>query len=150
MDIHIEEIENNELKENEINISIEHLSGKDIKDFLKYIKEYDTKKVVIRENNEFKQIDYKDIILFYSNKRDIYCRTKNGEYKVKNTLYELERENNDFKRISRSCVINMKHTKSFDIGQTGKLVVKLDDESEEIVSRRRVKDIMKYIEERSI
>ena len=149
MNIRINDIENNELNENEVNVNIEHTEKNDIKEFVEYIKEYDTKKIVVRQYNEFKQINYKDIILFYSDKRDVYCKTVDGENKVKNTLYELEKQE-DFMRISRSCIINIKHLESFDIGETGKLVVKLDDGTQEIVSRRKVKEIMKYIEERSI
>ena len=149
MDIQIKDIVNNELNENDININIEHTEKNDIKELVEYIKEYDTKKILVRQYNEYKQINYKDIILFYSDKRDVYCKTINGEDKVKNTLYELEKEK-DFMRISRNCIINTNHLESFDIGETGKLVVKLDDGTEEIVSRRKVKEIMKYIEERSI
>ena len=44
----------------------------------------------------------------------------------------------------------MKYLDSFDMGETGIIVVKLKDKTEEIVSRRRVKEILKYIKERSI
>ena len=44
----------------------------------------------------------------------------------------------------------MKHLDSFDMGKTGVIIVKLDDGTEEIVSRRKIKEILKYIKERSI
>ena len=56
----------------------------------------------------------------------------------------------DFIRISKSCIINIRHSNKFDISEVGKIVIKLDDGSEEIVSRRRTKNIMKYLEERMI
>ena len=149
MEMKISKKENKNLNENEIQITIEYSSKENVTEFIKYIQEYDSQKVIIRQNNEFKTIDYKDILLFYSDKRDIYCKTKEGEFKIKNTLYELEKIN-QFLRISRSCIINVNHIKSFDIGETGKLVVKIDNGTEEIVSRRKVKEIMKYIKERSL
>ena len=149
MNLNVNKIKNKALNKDEIKVTIEYSDNTDIENFVEYINEYEKRMVVVRQDNEFTQIDFQDILLFSSDKRNIYCRTEKGEYKVKNTLYELER-NRDFVRISRSCIINIKHLKSFDIGETGKLVVKLDNGSEEVVSRRKVKEIMKYIEERSI
>ena len=96
------------------------------------------------------KINIKDIILFYSDKKNNYCRTKDGEYKVKNKLYELEKQSYNFVRISKSCIVNIEHVKSFDVKQTGTIIVKLDDNTTEIVSRRKIKDVMNYLEERSI
>ena len=149
MRLNVNKIKNKTLSEDEIKITIEYSENNDIENFVEYINEYEKKIVVVRQNNELTQIDFQDIILFSSDKRNVYCKTKNGEYKIKNTLYELE-QNREFIRISRSCIINIKHLKSFDIGETGKLVAKLDDGSKEVVSRRKVKEIMNYIEERSI
>ena len=149
MKLNVNRVINESLNKDELKITIEHSENNDIENFIEYINEYEKRMVVVRQDNELTQIDFQDIILFSSDKRNVYCRTKEREYKVKNTLYELE-QNKDFIRISRSCIINIKHLKSFDIGETGKLVAKLDNDSEEIVSRRRVKEIMKYIEERSI
>ena len=149
MKLTINKIKNESLNKDEIKITIEHSQNNDIENFIEYINEYEKKMVVVRQDNELLRIDFQDIILFSSDKRNVYCKTKEKEYKVKNTLYELE-QNREFIRISRSCIININHLKSFDIGETGKLVAKLDDGSKEIVSRRKVKEIMKYIEERSI
>ena len=114
MEIKIRKKENKNLNETEMQITIEYSSEENATEFIKYIQEYDSKKAIIRQNNEFKTIDYKDILLFYSDKRDIYCKTEEGEFKIKNTLYELEKIN-EFLRISRSCIINVNHIKSFDI-----------------------------------
>ena len=149
MKLTINKIKNESLNKDEIKITIEHSQNNDIENFIEYINEYEKKMVVVRQDNELLRIDFQDIILFSSDKRNVYCKTKEKEYKVKNTLYELE-QNREFIRISRSCIININHLKSFDIGETGKLVAKLDDGSKEIVSRRKVKEIMKYTEERSI
>ena len=149
MEIEVKIVKNSQLDENNVKVTIEHNPDRNVIDFIKYIQEYDSKKIVIRQYNEFKTIDYKDIFSFYSDKRDIYCKTKDGEFKIKNTLYELEKIE-DFLRISRSCIVNIKHIESFDVGETGKLIVKLDNGTEEIVSRRKVKEIMNYIRERSL
>ena len=150
MNINVNKKKNEELEKNEINVFLEYPEDINIDNFVKYIKKYDTQKILVKQDNEYIQIDYQDIILFYSDKKYIYCKTKNGEYKVNTSLSKIENEENDFIRISKSCMINIKYLDSFDMGETGIIVVKLKDGTEEIVSRRRVKEILKYIKERSI
>ena len=150
MNININKKQNKNLEKNEVNVFLEYPEEINIDNFIKYIEKYDNQKVLVKQNNEYIQIDYQDIILFHSDKKYIYCKTKNGEYKVNNSLSKIEKEENDFVRISKSCIINMKYLDSFDMGETGIIVVKLKDKTEEIVSRRRVKEILKYIKERSI
>ena len=150
MNINIKKKKNEELNIDEINIWIEYSTNTNIDKIIEHIKNYDDQKVLVRQNNEYLQIDFQDIIAFYSDKKDIYCRTESGEYKIKNSLSRLENQANDFVRISKSCIINIKHLDSFDMGETGSIVVKLDDGTEEIVSRRKVKEILRYIKERSI
>ena len=137
MNININKKQNKNLEKNEVNVFLEYPEEINIDNFIKYIKKYDNQKVLVKQNNEYIQIDYQD-------------KTKNGEYKVNNSLSKIENEENDFVRISKSCIINMKYLDSFDMGGTGIIVVKLKDKTEEIVSRRRVKEILKYIKERSI
>ena len=150
MNINVNKKKNEELEKNEINVFLEYPEDINIDNFVKYIKKYDTQKILVKQDNEYIQIDYQDIILFYSDKKYIYCKTKNGEYKINTSLSRIENEKNDFIRISKSCMINIKYLDSFDMGETGIIVVKLKDGTEEIVSRRRVKEILKYIKERSI
>ncbi len=150
MNINIKKKKNEELNTDEINIWVEYSTNTNIDKIIEHIKNYDDQKVLVRQNNEYLQIDFQDIIAFYSDKKDIYCRTESGEYKIKNSLSRLENQANDFVRISKSCIINIKHLDSFDMGETGSIVVKLDDGTEEIVSRRKVKEILRYIKERSI
>lgn len=150
MNINVNKKKNEELEKNEINVFLEYPEDINIDNFVKYIKKYDTQKILVKQDNEYIQIDYQDIILFYSDKKYIYCKTKNKEYKINNSLSKIENEENNFIRISKSCIINIQYIDSFDMGKTGIIVVKLKDGTEEIVSRRRVKEILKYIKERSI
>ena len=69
---------------------------------------------------------------------------------VRSRLYELEQISMDFIRISKNCIVHIRHVKKFDISETGKIVVILDDDTEQIVSRRKTAEIMKYLESRRI
>ena len=144
MEIFINDLENKKLNAEKIKVTIEHMPGKDIKNFIEYVKEYEKQTIIVKQDNELVQIDLQNIILFYSYK------TKDAEYRVKNTLYDIQFKNPNFIRISRSYIINIKHLESFDIGQTGIIIAKLTNGIKVKVSRRKAREIMNYIENRSI
>ena len=70
--INIKQKKNEKLEKNEINVFLEYSEDTNIDSFVKYIKKYDDQKVLVKQNNEYRQIDYQDIILFYSDKKYIY------------------------------------------------------------------------------
>lgn len=151
MKITINKSINNALENDEINLNIEVANKNvDITNFIKYINNYVNEKVIVSDEYQLKQIALKDIICFYSDKKYNYCRTIQSNFKIKSKLYEIEKMSNNFIRISKGCVINIEQVKAFDIGETGRLVVKFYDNTKEVVSRRKIKDIMNYLEERSI
>lgn len=138
------------INKNKINILIEETEKINIKDFIIYIQKYKEKKIIVSQDNQKIQINFEDIIVFYSDKKYNYCRTNNGEYKIKNKLYEVEKYSQDLIRISKSCIININHATSFDMEEKGKIVVILDDNTKEIVSRRKIKEVIKFLDERGI
>lgn len=153
MKINIKKEKNTCVKENEINITIQYSGNDDeISKIVEYITYYENQnnQIVVIDNSELKMIDYKDIIYFYSDKKHNYCKTLNKSYKIKSKLYEVEKMNVDFIRISKYCVVNLLHLKSFDMSEPGKIVVNFDNGEQENVSRRRIKDIKQYLNERSV
>ena len=155
MKINIIEKIDKKIKEDEIVIEIHSSDRKqDLNEFIKYLNDYELKHnnsvVVMNEDYTLLEIKYKDIIVIYSDKKYNYCRTKDGTYRIKSKLYEIEKMDESLVRISKSCIINIKHINKFDISEVGKIVINLDDGSKEIVSRRKTKPIMKYLKERMI
>lgn len=155
MKINLNKKSNKNLKSDEIYLELQYcVENKEIQNFIEYINNYNKqcKNMVVVLTDEYNliEIDTKDIIMFYSDKKYNYCKVKNNSYRIKSRLYEIEKQNNDFLRVSKSCIVNIKHIEKFDISETGKIIVRLDDSSEEIVSRRRSYNIMKYLEERMI
>ena len=151
MNINLETIINKKLENNKINIKIE-ISDKNVNidNLIQYIRNFEKKQVVVSKGNEIQTIKSSDILYFYSDKKYNYCKTLNEEFKIKSKLYELEKNDVNFLRISKSCVINVQNVKCFDLGETSKIVVRFCDGSEQIVARRKIKDVINYLDERGI
>ena len=151
MNIHINKSINERLNKDEVNISIEVSENYNrIENLIEYIKEFDKRKIAVYEGYNIVQINIEDIMYFYSDGNYNFCKTNNKEYRVKKKLYEIDKISNDFIRISKGCIINIKQVKSFDIGENRNIIVKFNDESEQYVARRKIKEVMNYLDERMI
>ena len=151
MKIHINKFTNKKLKKDEVNINIEVAENNEqIENIIKYIKEFNQKEILVYDDYNMVQININDILYFFSEGNYNFCKTKNKEYRVKSKLYEIDKISNDFLRISKGCIINIKQVKSFDIGTNRIIIVRFNDNSEQFVSRRKIKEVMNYLDERMI
>lgn len=154
MKIKVSSLKDSSIPKNEIEVLVKSpVISKDVNEVIEYIKQFQNKtsrKIVVNCDGIIKEINIDDIICFYSDKKHNYCRTKEKSYKIKSKLYEIENMDPNFIRISKACIVNSKHIKFFNLNETGRIVVVFNDESEEAVSRRKVKSIMEFLEERSI
>ena len=149
MNIHINRLVNNKLDNSEIRINIEYAEkNEDIKNLINHIQEYDKRKMVVFDGYNMIQINTEEIIYFYSDGNYNFCKTKEKEYRIKSKLYEIEKKSNDFLRISKSCIVNIKQVKSFDIWENRNIIVRFFDNSKQYVSRRKIKEVMNYLDER--
>lgn len=109
------------------------------------------KQIIAMQDNNIFIINVSDIILFFSEEKNNFCKTKDGIYRIKEKLYYLEEmlSPRDFIRISNSAIININHVKCFNTSIIGKIIVKFKDGSEESVSKRKTSEIMKFLKDRS-
>lgn len=109
------------------------------------------KQIIAMQDNDIFIINVSDIILFFSEEKNNFCKTKDGIYRIKEKLYYLEEmlSPKDFIRISNSAIINVNHVKCFNTSIIGKIIVKFKDGSEESVSKRKTSEIMKFLKDRS-
>ncbi len=107
------------------------------------------KQIIGTKDNKIYLLTIDEIICFYSEDKNNYCKTLKGTFKIKEKLYELEEKliYGDFVRISNSCIINLKYVDSFDTSIIGTIEVLFKDGTKEYVSRRRVKEVMRKIKE---
>lgn len=153
MNINIKKKQNNNLSNNEINIVIEYSNyNENINKLENYINRFYKRRneIYVKKNNVIVPILKEDIIKIYSIRKYNYCKTKVEEYEIKSKLYELENTDENFIRISKSCIVNIRHIKCFDLSHTGRILIKFDDNSEEVVSRRRASSVLRYLDERRI
>ena len=109
------------------------------------------KQIIAMRNNDIFIINVSDVIMFFSEEKNNFCKTKDGIFLIKEKLYYLEDvlPSREFIRISNSTIINIKHVKCFNTSNIGRIVVKFKDGNEENVSRRRTAEIMKFLKDRS-
>ena len=103
-----------------------------------------------KDDNKISVINVDEIMYIYSENQSNFCKTEKGTFKISEKLYDLESKlpRDKFIRISNSAIINIKYVDCFDVGMVGTILVKFIDKSTEYVSRRRVKDVMKFLKER--
>ena len=151
MNININKSINKLLKKDEVNINIEISENcEEIEKIIKHINEFDKRKIVVYDGYNIVQINIEDIMYFYSDGNYNFCKTNNKEYRVKNKLYEIDKMSNNFLRISKGCIININQVKSFDVGENRNIIVRFYDGSEQFVARRKIKEVMNYLDERMI
>ena len=151
MNINISKSINELLKKDEVNINIEVSENcEEIENIIKYINEFDKRKIAVFDGYNVVQINNEEIMYFYSDGNYNFCKTKNKEYRVKNKLYEIDKMSNNFLRISKGCIININQVKSFDVGENRNIIVRFYDDSEQFVARRKIKEVMNYLDERMI
>lgn len=151
MNINISKSINKLLKKDEVNINIEISENcEEIENIIKYINEFDKRKIAVFDGYNVVQINNEEIMYFYSDGNYNFCKTKNKEYRVKNKLYEIDKMSNNFLRISKGCIININQVKSFDVGENRNIIVRFYDGSEQFVARRKIKEVMNYLDERMI
>ena len=98
-------------------------------------------------DNVLRILEQDEIIRVYSENGKVIAATADGEYTLKQRLYEMEEklDGSKFVRISNSEIINLKKVRSFDLSFTGTICVSLSDSSVTYVSRRYVSKIKKIL-----
>lgn len=140
---------------NENDIIIEISAGQNSEEFQKILnniqkiaKEKDS--IIGYKNSELFIIPINKISAFYSKEQKVFCKAENIEFIVKKRLYELEENlnENQFIRISNSCIVNLKYIECFDLKYIDNIDVKMKNGDLYIVSKRRIKYLLKFLKER--
>lgn len=92
-------------------------------------------------------LEQDDLLSIYASHGKVFALTSQGEYILKQRLYEVEEKlnQNQFVRISNSEIIHLKKVRHFDLNFTGTICVELIDGTKTYVSRRYVSKIKKIL-----
>ncbi len=141
---------NSKVNKNEVNINLQfNEENKEMEKFIEYIKKYNNS-ILVQKDYLIKEIFYNDILFFFSKEKSNYCKTAEDTYRIKSKLYEVEKISENFMRISKNSIVNIEHVRNFDISKTGKIQVILDNDMRLDVSRRKIRDVLEFFDERII
>ena len=151
MKIELRKLLNNKMPQDSIKINIEYNTSQkeEVDNLIKYMNRY-SKSIFLEDNYIIEEVLYSDIVCFYSENKNNYCKTMKKVYKTKSKLYEIEKMSTNFMRISKNCIVNIEHIKNFDISKTGSIIINLDDNTFKIVSKRKIKDVIYFLDERML
>ena len=140
---------NKELSDIKINVSAPSVT-EEVTNILKTLEECKKEKIYVTRDDEIHEINLKEVICFYTEDKGVCVRTSKGNFRTRYRMYEIEEKylTNKFLRISNAVIVNTEHVKFFNTGQIGNIVVKLDDGTEEYVSKRRIPQILKILKGR--
>ena len=104
MKIHLIKIQRKDIPKDTLDIKIEfNNDNREVKKFINYIEKY-KKSVFVQKDYNMVEVFYDDIICFFSDDKNNYCKTIDNTYKLKLRLYEIEKMSIDFMRISKKCI----------------------------------------------
>lgn len=89
-----------------------------------------------------------EILCIYTSRKKVYVRTMQGEYEVRQRLYEWEERLSmqDYVRISQSEIVNLHHVLRFDLTMSGSITIEIKNHHKGMVSRRYLPKIRKRLE----
>lgn len=106
---------------------------------------------VVRFNDRFVPVKTSDIVYFYSEEKNTYLLTVDGNRYAMDVSLDILSEELDarnFFRISRNCIVSMAAISSVVkyLGNRLKVIVQPRSEFEMVVSRSRVDDFLRWLE----
>lgn len=94
------------------------------------------------KEREMIPISQQEIYCFVAEENKIFAITENDSFQLKCRLYELEKQlPEDFIKINKSCIANLKKIKKFSAAFSGSLQVVFKNGRTDYVSRRNLKNV---------
>lgn len=137
---------NKAYKEPEIIILTDKMTD-DIDRIFKMLSDEKSQIIAGIKNDKVEVLEPNDIIRVYANSKKVFAVTDKGEYMLRLRLYEAEERLslNQFVRISKSEIINLKKVNNFDLNFAGTICVSFFNNEVTYVSRRYVSEIKKVL-----
>ncbi|MBQ6708249.1 MAG: LytTR family transcriptional regulator [Clostridia bacterium] len=94
------------------------------------------------KDNEIFRISSGEADCFFTDNNKIYAYVGKDKYSIKLRLYQLEEIlNDDFMKINRGCLVNVKKIRKFEMSFGGTISVVLTNGFSDYISRRELKNV---------
>jgi two-component system, LytTR family, response regulator len=117
-------------------------------DMLSRISDVNISTIVGKREDKYEIISLKQVDFFEGRGNYVFCNTRNGEYKVKEKLYELESRlpQNKFIRVGKSFIVNISNVKEIIPWFGRRVVLKFNGNNAEVeVSKNYIKGFKEFI-----
>lgn len=107
-----------------------------------------SKTIIGKIDDKYEVIPLEQVFFYEARGNNVFCITANGEFKMKEKLYELEGNlpNNKFVRVSRSFIVNISNVKEVVPWFGRRLVLRFNEGKREVeVSKSYVKDFKDFL-----
>ena len=94
------------------------------------------------KDNEIVSVSLDDAICFFTEDNKICIYIGNEKYQLKERLYQLEEMLDDnFIKINRGCIVNIRKIKKFEMSFGGTISVVLTNGFKDYISRRELRNV---------
>lgn len=91
-------------------------------------------------------LSLKRIIHFYTENKHVYCSSDQGNFKVKERIYQLVKElPEQFIQVSSSEIVNFNYVDHLEMNVTGTILIRLVNQETALVSRRFIKGLKRRL-----
>lgn len=123
------DIHTNELTDN-ISKAISILESDDSKDML-----------AVKKGSDIALLEFRDVYMLRVEEKQVKVYTENSEYLIKKPLYQVEETlNNDFVRISKTTIVNLKKISRVAPSLRGMMFIELKNGLKDNISRKYLPD----------
>ncbi len=103
--------------------------------------------LAVKKGSDITLLELKDIFMFRVEERQVKVFTENSEYMVKKPLYQVEEGlTNDFVRISKTTIINLKKVRRVAPSLRGMMFIELKNGLKDNISRKYLPDFKKALD----
>ena len=129
------DIHTNELTDN-ITKAINILESEESKEIL-----------AVKKESDIVLLQFRDIYMIRVEDKRVKVFSEKNEYEIKKALYQVENDlNDDFVRISKTTIINLKHVNRVAPSLKGMMFIQLDNGLKDNISRKYLPDFKKALD----
>ena len=97
--------------------------------------------LAVKKGSDIALLEFRDVYMFRVEDKQVKVYTQNDEYLIKKPLYQIEEVlNNDFVRISKTTIVNLKRIERVTPSLKGMMFIELKNGLKDNISRKYLPD----------